>query len=217
MAKEYSYPFGDDDLDLLRVTQWAADRTGIDGLYIYLHSIFDRDFRATPVHEVMASVPAYVRRQPVTDYPLIFTTNYDDTLERAFAARNESLDVLTYVANEEDKDRVKFRHVGPDGATKIIKVANKYPGVTLRERPVVVKLHGAVRRAPDAYPPEDDSYVVTEDDYMDCLTRNDITANLPMAVRTRMKRCNYLFLGYSLRDWNSGSCCTGSGRTEPGT
>ena len=50
--------------------------------------------------------------------------------------------------------------------------------------------------------PDDDSYVVTEDDYIDCLTRTDIVSFLPPSVVQRMQRCHYLFLGYSLRDWN---------------
>jgi hypothetical protein len=48
----------------------------------------------------------------------------------------------------------------------------------------------------------DDSYVVTEDDYISCLTRTDIVGFLPPAVARRMQGCHYLFLGYSLRDWN---------------
>jgi hypothetical protein len=49
---------------------------------------------------------------------------------------------------------------------------------------------------------DDDSYVITEDDYINYLTRSDIQLALPADVRTRIKESHLLFLGYSMRDWN---------------
>lgn len=202
LAREFSYPGDERQPDLVRVAQWVFSRLGAESLYDYLHEVFDHDFPATPVHTVLARMPAYVRSQAVTEYPLVITTNYDDALERAFLGANEPLDVLTYVANEDDDDKGLFRHTGPDVRPRVLRVANKYQGVTLTERPAVVKLHGAVRRSTSPDPVSEDSYVVTEDDYIECLTRTEIVKNLPPAVARRMHRCHYLFLGYSLRDWN---------------
>jgi hypothetical protein len=199
LAHEYRYPGAEGDIDLVRVAQWVFSRLGSETLYDYLHSIFDHDFPATPVHDVLAMMPEVVRRQAVPEYPLIITTNYDDALERAFAARDEAVDVLTYIAS--GRDRGRFRHQDPDGGNQVLKVPRKYLGVTLTERTVILKLHGAVRR-PAVSPIDDDSYVVTEDDYMESLTRTDIVSFLPPAVTRRMQACHYLFLGYSLRDWN---------------
>lgn len=200
LAREYRYPGTDKDLDLVRVAQWVFSRLGSETLYDYLHDIFDHDFAATPVHDVLATMPALVRGQPIPEYPLIITTNYDDALERAFRARSEAFDVLTYVATLDDRGR--FRHTDENGVTQVVRSANRYRGVTLTERPAILKLHGAVRRPPVSEPIKDDSYVVTEDDYMECLTRTDIVGYLPAAVARRMHGCHYLFLGYSLRDWN---------------
>jgi hypothetical protein len=201
LAGEFTYPGTGKELDLVRVAQWVFSRLGAESLYDYLHDVFDHDFPATPVHQVLARMPAFVRSQDDAEYPLVITTNYDDALERAFAARNEPLDVLTYVANEDDPDLGLFRHTGPDVKPRVLRVANKYQGVTLTERAAVVKLHGAVRRSSSTDRSED-SYVVTEDDYIECLTRTEVVKNLPPAVARRMHRCHYLFLGYSLRDWN---------------
>jgi hypothetical protein len=198
LAKEFSYPAG--DRDLVRVAQWVFARLGSDTLYEYLHEIFDHDFPPTPVHEVLAEMPAFVRRQGGTEYPLIITTNYDDALERAFNAAGEPFDLLSYIATEPHLGM--FWHVDHNGEGQLVEVPNRYKGVTLRERPAIAKIHGAVRRGLLSHGGIDDSYVVTEDDYIDCLTRTDVVALLPPGVVQRMQRCHYLFLGYSLRDWN---------------
>ena len=63
---------------------------------------------------------------------------------------------------------------------------------------MILKLHGAVDRAD----PKGDSYVITEDNYIDYLMRGDIGGQLPVTVRERMADSHFLFLGYSMRDWN---------------
>ena len=199
IADEFDYPTTDRELDLVRVAQWVYSSLGSDALYDSMHSIFDHDFPANPLHDAIAGMPELVRAQPRPEYPLIITTNYDDALERAFMARGEPFDVLTYVAAGEDIGL--FRHTDEAGTIKTIKSANRYRGVTLTERSAILKLHGAVKRE-SSYPIEDDSYVVSEDDYIECLTRTEIVGYLPPAVARRMHGCHYLFLGYSLRDWN---------------
>jgi hypothetical protein len=49
---------------------------------------------------------------------------------------------------------------------------------------------------------ERDSYVVTEDHYIDYLSRSDISNLMPKALVAKLKGSHFLFLGYSLRDWN---------------
>jgi len=199
LAEEFSYP-GQDRDDLVKVAQWVFARLGSDTLYDYLHEVFDHDFPPTAVHQVLAQMPAYVRSRGGTEYPLIITTNYDDALERAFIGAGEPFDLLSYIATEPHIG--KFWHVDPDGHGRLVEVPNRYKGVTLRERPAIAKIHGAVRRGSVSHVGIEDSYVVTEDDYIDCLTRTDVVGLLPPGVVQRMQRCHYLFLGYSLRDWN---------------
>jgi hypothetical protein len=62
---------------------------------------------------------------------------------------------------------------------------------------VILKLHGAVdRRDPDR-----DSYVITEDHYIDYLTHTELSG-VPATVAKRLRQSHFLFLGYALRDWN---------------
>jgi hypothetical protein len=63
---------------------------------------------------------------------------------------------------------------------------------------VILKIHGAVDRLTG----ERDSFVITEDHYIDYLTRTDISNLVPMTLAEKLRRSHFLFLGYSLRDWN---------------
>lgn len=124
------------------------------------------------------------------------TTNYDDLMERALAARGESYDVVVYIA--EGQHEGLFCHVGPDAGLVAISSPESYLAVDPDRRTVLLKMHGFVSRDN----PSEDSYVITEDHYIEYLTRTDLTKLLPKPVMARLLNCHLLFLGYSLRDWN---------------
>ena len=75
---------------------------------------------------------------------------------------------------------------------------NEYGGLSLERRTVILKVHGAIDRADS----EQDSYVITEDNYIDYLTRTDISTLLPVTLAAKFRQSHILFLGYSLSDWN---------------
>ena len=126
----------------------------------------------------------------------MLTTNYDDALERALADRGEACDLLWYEAKR-GAACGHFLHRGDDGVVAIER-PNEYFDLSLDDRTVTLKLHGAV----DRKDPTLDSFVITEDNYIDYLTRGDIAGQLPVTVRERLGDSHFLFLGYSLRDWN---------------
>ena len=68
-------------------------------------------------------------------------------------------------------------------------------------RPVILKIHGFVDREHSS-DDNDDSYVITEDHYIEYLTRMDLDNLIPVKVLERLRNCHFLFLGYSLTDWN---------------
>ena len=94
--------------------------------------------------------------------------------------------------------RGKFVHQSPDGVTHLIEKPNEYRGLSLQERSVVLKIHGTV----DRVNPERDSFVITEDHYIDYLTRTDISSLLPVTLAPKLRKSHILFLGYGLHDWN---------------
>src|SRR5205085_3034638 len=89
-------------------------------------------------------------------------------------------------------------HVQTDARRRLIHRPNKYGDLPTTERAVILKIHGAVDRTNS----DEDSFVITEDDYLDYLTRADISSLLPVSLAARLRKSHYLFLGYRLRDWN---------------
>jgi hypothetical protein len=181
------------------VSQYVDVKLGTGPLYETLHDVFDADYAPTPVHRLLASLPALIRTRRTTGprfFPLNVTTNYDDALERAFDEAGEPYDLLTYVADGPDQG--KFKHTRPNGSAEIISQPNAYSELRCDERPVIAKIHGAVgRNAADR-----DSFVVTENHYIAYLAQTDVTQLVPINVASRMRRSHFLFLGYSLKDWN---------------
>jgi hypothetical protein len=199
LAKEFGYE-GDARDDLLRVSQYVAVRKGLGTLYGVLHDVFDDDYPWTPLHDFLATLPALLAElRLLRTYPLILTTNYDDLLERALRRAKQEFDLCVYVADGRPGERGRFRHFDTRGAGRLIEGGEEDLSVTLNDRPVVLKIHGFVQRKA---PASSDSYVITEDHYLDYLTRIDLTRLLPASLYERLANCHFLFLGYSMRDWN---------------
>ncbi len=202
LADNFGYP-DPNRRDLIRVAQYVAVMNGDGPLYDNLRTLFDTDYTPTALHQLFVMAPAVLRAK---GYPqpnlLIITTNFDDSLEHTFKAVGEPYDLVTYIADKER--RGKFMHWPHQGEPRLIERPNEYtelpidlPSCRLR-RSIILKLHGAVDRA-DA---EKDSYVITEDHYIDYLARNDSSNPIPAALAAKLKKSNFLFMGYSLRDWN---------------
>src|SRR6266496_3056587 len=110
----------------------------------------------------------------------------------------EPFDLVCYIA--EGDHRGKFAHWPPEGEPTLIEVPNEYEKLRPGEQSVILKIHGAIDRAgPEA---EWDSYVITEDHYIDYLTRTEIQNLVPVMLAMQLRRSHFLFLGYSMRDWN---------------
>jgi SIR2-like domain len=198
LAKAFNYP-GTNREDLLRVSQYATALAGAYDLYEKLRELFNGDYPPTAVHELLASVPEFVRRHRRTPvYQLIVTTNYDDLLERAFEKVGEPYDLVWYDA--EGNHRGKFIHYPHRGEPVVVTTANEYMAASvLDRRTVILKIHGAV----DRYNQNRDSFVITEDHYIEFLAREDVSNLIPAGLLAVLRsNPHFLFLGYSLQDWN---------------
>ena len=195
-AESYAYP-EHGPLDLVRVSQYVELTAGDAALYEELHSIFAGTYAPNKLHRLLAALPA---AQRAADRPqagqLLITTNYDDALEQAFAAAREPVDVVrsAIVANEPGT----FLHVRPDGERVPIPRHTDYRGFALEERSVILKIHGAADRDDE----DADSYVITEDHYIDYLAQENLPRLIPAYLMARMRTSHFLFLGYGMRDWN---------------
>ena len=203
LAEQHHY--GDEHvIDLLRVAQFIATMRGYPRLYKTLHALFDADFSPTPVHVFLAGVPSRLatvsyseRGESFSAYQLIVTTNYDDTLERAFEAVDEPYDLVTYKA--EGTHRGRFLHWQAGEEPVVIAEPNTHH-LPLDRRTVILNIHGLVVRA--VANSEWESFVITEDHYIDYLAHADLADLLPVQIVERLRNSNLLFLGYALRDWN---------------
>jgi hypothetical protein len=196
LADDYGYP-PDEARDLVRISEYVAVSAGSGELYLELRKLFDADYPPTALHQLLAELPGILRgRGSPTPYQLIVTTNYDDILERAFQAAGEPFDLIWYMAQGEEQG--KFWHRPPDGEARLINEPNVYDELRRDQRSVILKMHGAV----DRVNPKRDSYVITEDDYIEYLTRTQIENLVPLHVRAAFLESHFLFLGYSLSDWN---------------
>ncbi len=196
LARAFEVP-DDRPIDLARISQYVATMQGSGPLYDELHTRFEAAVEPSPLHRFLARLPALLRERGAP-HQLIVTTNYDLALERAFEEAGEELDIVSYVASGTHRGR--FWHRPPGEAPRPIDVPNTYATeLSLETRTILLKLHGAVDPLPER---EWESFVITEDDYIDYLGRSELTAVVPVALAARLRRSHFLFLGYEMADWN---------------
>ncbi len=185
-------------LDLLEVAQYLSIMKDEGRLYDELHDLFRAKYSTTCVHRFLASLPSVLAsggcKKP---HQLIVTTNYDYVMEDAFEATEpaEAYDLVYYDARGRSEYRGKFWHCPPGGAARPVKNPERMK-LPLEERSAVLKIHGAVQRGGESS--DDDSYVITEDHYFDYPFYSEI----PIGIREEFQKRRFLFLGYSLSDWN---------------
>jgi hypothetical protein len=196
LAHRFDYPPGEPG-DLARVAQYVALIRGSGPLYDELHALLEQPAEPTPVHRFFAALPPLLRERG-SPHTLLVTTSYDLALEQALLDAGEEFDVVFYLAA--GRDRGRFCHLRPDGVAHVIDLPNTYATeLSLERRTVVLKLHGGVDASPGR---ERESFVVTEDDYIDYLARGDAGTAIPVALAAKLRRNHFLFLGYGMRDWN---------------
>lgn len=197
LAESYGFPESG-PLDLLRVSQWVQMAAGDAALFEELRTVFTGTYEPNSLHRLLADIPTLLRaKEKAQPGQLLITTNYDDSLERAFEANEEPFDLVYYDTQPNEAGR--FIHVRPDGERVPIPRHTDYREFALEERSVILKIHGAVDREDETA----DSYVITEDHYIDYMAQEESIGKLiPAYLMARMRSGHFLFLGYGLRDWN---------------
>ena len=196
LATAFAVP-DDRPVDLARVSQYVATMKGSGPLYDELHGLFEAATEPSPLHRFLAALPPVLRARGAS-HQLVVSTNYDLALERAFEEAGETLDIVAYVATGPHRGR--FWHRPPGEAPRPIDVPNTYATeLSLERRTILLKLHGAVDPLPER---EWESFVITEDDYIDYLGHSELTAVVPVSLAAKLRRSHFLFLGYEMADWN---------------
>jgi hypothetical protein len=190
LAKSANF-FSDDERergDLLKVSAYYEQQMGRDELRRELQTVLGREFTPCLLHSFLAGL----------DVPmLIVTTNYDMLLESAFRAAGKPFDLVIYPP---DSDQTGTSLLWwPHGEAAPRSVVPDELSVDLTAQTVIYKMHGTVDD-----PQEGDwsNFVITEDDYTNFLSRMTSGTAVPKSFFRHFRGRSFLFLGYSLSDWN---------------
>lgn len=186
LALDSNFP-KDEEPSLASVAQYYEDvAAGRVALYEQLRTVFMKEYAPGRIHHFLAGLPGPT---------LIVTTNYDDLLERALRHAGKPFDLVIHTTDPTLGERLLWW--ADDAEEPELVVANKLY-IDLEQTTVVYKMHGAVDRVLATR----DQYVITEDDYVDFLTRLIKQEAFPAILAEPFQKRHFLFLGYGLRDWN---------------
>lgn len=179
LSERYGYPYGK-SRDLTRVAQYLAverDPMFVKEKLVQLvegAKLPERRERPDEPHHLLARLPL----------PVYLTTNYDDLMMQALAARRK--DPLS--------DVCRWTEYIP-AATSVLDLARNPPYVPSPANPLVFHLHGRADVV--------ESLVVTEDDYLEFLGNvSESNGVIPQRVKGALTDAALLFIGYQLADWN---------------
>jgi hypothetical protein len=199
LAAESQFPAAEahERTDLAKIASYFVEVAGRKTLKRRLRQIFDHNYQPCAVHRYLASIP-----RPM----VLVTTNYDDLLERAFRDAGRAYDLVVHAADiRAQKASVQW---WPHGQHEPTMVPPNELAIDLKRTTVIYKIHGSVHRPPlrtaeGREPVRDwDSYVITEDDYLEFLSRMTSQICIPHQFLRHFSKCHFLFMGYGLNDWN---------------
>jgi SIR2-like domain len=139
--------------------------------------------------------PLHTRLAAINTVELYITTNYDDLLDRALESRHPHV-----LVDRLDKGLAIYKGgslepIARTGSDLYDLLADPRTGEP--SAPILFKMHGSI----DKKNRTNDSYLITEEDYVDYLGR-DQGNYIPPYINSLMQEKTILFLGYSLEDWN---------------
>jgi hypothetical protein len=128
---------------------------------------------------------------------LLVTTNYDCLLEQAFQEKKRSYHQVVYRTGGETLFYRKY-DAGQGALSEPVELVANELVIPMDAESVIYKMHGSA----DPLKEELDSYLITEDDYAQFLSRMVASTAIPALFAEPFKTSHLLFLGYGLQDWN---------------
>jgi hypothetical protein len=186
---------------LAEVAQYAGAIYGEMELFNWISGVLKVDAEPNPVHRYLARLPKTLGKR----YQMIVTPKYDSALEKAFGEAQEQFDLAVYMAPGTEQAG-RFVHRPWDQLERTIDKPNEYSGFPITaadrtlQRTVIVRISGTVDD-PSAGFPWEDNYVITEDHFIDYLNGRSAEESVPGQLLAKLRKANYLFLGYTIADW----------------
>jgi SIR2-like protein len=188
--REEIKPYPGDKADALtKVAQFYVECVlGRGDLYELLRKRFYTDQQKADLN-VTAQLIAEIE-----NLSCVVTTNYDDHIEEAFRRRNRDFVVVTH---EVGPGRAPYVYATTTDGHRDRFLLDKFVLSPYAGRTIIYKMHGAVTPELDEHL---DTVIITEDDYV-----NFLASPIPLpprALTALFEKSRFLFLGYSLEDWN---------------
>jgi hypothetical protein len=199
LANESSFP--DDELehsDLAKVASYFQETFARKLLRRRLEDIFVRQYTPSKIHRYLARIARQSHGEEDAEGTalLIITTNYDDLTERAFKDLGRPYDLVIYPTDQ--KESAASVIWWPHGEGPKPEAPNNLI-IDLKRTNVIYKMHGSLDHLRCGGL---GSYVITEDDYVEFLSRMSASAAVPNQFLRHFRTRHFLFLGYGLSDWN---------------
>ena len=191
LAKKTNLPskLPEDRKDLAKVSSYFTDMNGRSRLKKKLREVFTQKNECGALHKFLASNPVP---------QLIVVTNYDTLLEQAFKDSGKPYDLVIYPADNKNQDNANAVLWWEHGKPEPHPISPNELLVDLESRSVIFKMHGTIVHDENKW----DNFVITEEDYVEFLSRMTANTAIPAQFQDHFKERSFLFLGYSLRDWN---------------
>ena len=189
LASRANFPTSDvkERQNLAKVASYFSEIIGRPKLRSRLKEILDRKFPHGSLHDFLASIPTPM---------IVITTNYDVLMEQAFRQQGKPYDLIIYPTdNMEMKNGFLW---WPHGADAPKEVDSNGFDIDLKTRSVIYKMHGTIVPEVEEY----NHFVISEDDYVNFLARLTQRTAVPSFIYPYLEDRRFLFLGYSLNDWN---------------
>jgi hypothetical protein len=189
LADDAAFPSPDlsDRADLAKVASYYQESSDRPGLLGRLREVFDKDYQMGQVHQFLADLPIPL---------LIVTTNYDDLIEQAFNKKTKPFHLVVHPTDR--KDLAASVLWWKSGETKPTDYPPAKLPLSLSDTTIIYKMHGSIDRQTRQW----DSFVITEEDYVDFLSRMTGQSAIPARFMLHFRKRRFLFIGYGMRDWN---------------
>lgn len=190
---------------LTSITNYFEKVSDRDSLWDYLRLVISTKEKYTRTHRLIASAAKlHLEQTQVYDDYLVITTNYDCLMEKALDEVKAPYVVLV-TKNSDHKVLVRFAPWMENAAELTEKYSNKSTpkNFTMQEAEkyvVVYKIHGCLN---PELTEEDEGVIISDDDYVNYVSQMSTNDGaIPAYVNSAMQGKPFLFLGYSLNDWN---------------
>jgi hypothetical protein len=191
---------------LASIASYYETRIGRTYLWDDLSAVISKKNETTGIHCLIAEAAKYsIESERSVDY-LVITTNYDCLMEKALDDLGVPY-IVVITKRSDQKVVVRLSEQIPDSRKFEEELSGMYPDKFMFRKPrnlgslvVLYKIHGCLNHKLTI---RDDAVIISDSDYVNYISQMGSSGGtIPVYVNDLMREKPFLFLGYSLKDWN---------------